>query len=270
MTGMPHGVRVANGFHFIEPFIWNVIPLIIIAAVGLIVRPAARGFLLISIPLALIIYQVWIGGDIWNYWRIVAPGIPFLAIVLAGVLFATLARILNTTYSHRLVTAAIVAAGVLHINLDFLPEIVFRDPPFDHWHNRRNVNWAVALNAITTPGATVGVFSAGSLPYYADRYSIDFLGRSDRYIAHLPPDLSGSLSGNRMTSLPGHNKYDLQYSIMDKEPTYVMALKWGRDDVRGWARGRYVRVDYRGVKLYVRRDSQHVKWDLVEVVDFDE
>jgi arabinofuranosyltransferase len=112
---------------------------------------------------------------------------------------------------------------------------VGKEEPYDRWHNRRNVNWAVALNAITTPGATIGVFSAGSLPYYTDRYAVDFLGQSDRYIAHLTPDLSGALSGNRMTSVPGHNKYDLRYSIMELEPTYVMAFKWGRDDLGGLA-----------------------------------
>ena len=71
----------------------------------------------------------------------------------------------------------------------------------------------MALNEITTSDASVGVLAAGVIPYYTGLRATDFLGRTDKYIASLPADLSGAVGWNGMYSVPGHNKYDLAYSI---------------------------------------------------------
>jgi len=157
----------------------------------------------------------------------------------------------------------IVLIGLLVANAYFLPEAIFLDRPFYVSANEHNVNIAVALREITSPEATVGILWAGAIPYFAERRGIDFLGKSDRYIAHLPPDLSGNVSANGVKSLPGHNKYDLNYSIKQLEPTYVQSFQWGSQDLTFWAESNYASVVYKGVRLYLLRNSPAVLWDRI-------
>ena len=119
------------------------------------------------------------------------------------------------------------------------------------------------MNEITTSEATVGLFWAGTIPYYTERRGIDFLGKVDSYIAHLPPDMSGACSCCGMNSSPGHNKYDLNYSIKLLRPTYVQALKWCSQDISAWAENIYVKVEYKGVSLWLLRGAPTVRWDLL-------
>jgi len=62
----------------------------------------------------------------------------------------------------------------------------FRGPqPFE----RANIEIAIELNRVMKPSASIGVLHAGSIPYYTDFHAYDFLGKCDRTIARLPPDL---------------------------------------------------------------------------------
>ena len=111
--------------------------------------------------------------------------------------------------------------------------------------------------------AVVGVFRAGALPYYAERGAIDFLGKCDPHIARLLPDLSARVAWYRMKSVPGHNKYDLEYSIKTRHLTMVKRFVWGQQDLRDWAVEHYVEVEYRGVGLYLLKGSPAVRWDRI-------
>ena len=115
-------------------------------------------------------------------------------------------------------------------------------------------------------------FYAGSVPFYTDFYAYDFLGKSDKYIAHLPPDMSGAVAWAGRMSVPGHNKYDLKYSVLEKKPTYVQGVKWGRDDIREEAKELYESVPISfstwtpqksQTTILLRRDSEDVSWDKV-------
>jgi hypothetical protein len=135
-----------------------------------------------------------------------------------------------------------------------------------------NVNTAIWLDRILEPSATVGVFFAGSIPFYTGRGAVDFLGKSDRHIAALPPDMSGAVSWRGLYNIPGHNKYDLRYSILLRQPTYVQGLKWGVQDITDAALRLYtpVPVDYSTCSLYdrhavlLRKDSPLVRWDRIQ------
>jgi hypothetical protein len=80
----------------------------------------------------------------------------------------------------------------------------------------RAARLGLALRAHTSPEASIGVTWAGAIPYFARRTAIDFLGKSDRHIAHLPP---------RPPFVPGHNKWDYAYSIAEQKPD-VIAQTW--------------------------------------------
>ncbi len=71
------------------------------------------------------------------------------------------------------------------------------------------------LSEITRPDATIGVFWAGTLPYFARRPSVDMLGKNDDYIARLP--------ANRGSLKPGHNKFNYDYSLDVLRPDLLVS-----------------------------------------------
>ncbi len=84
-----------------------------------------------------------------------------------------------------------------------------------------DVAWArygIALRAATTPEVAIAVSSAGNIPYFDQRPSVDLLGKSDSYIAHLPPVYVDGYF------LPGHSKRDLAFSVGRLRPAVVAEL----------------------------------------------
>ena len=272
LTGMSLMDRISNGLGFIMAFLIQVSFLLIPATTNLFLRFQKGKMLLLSLVLSSIGYQIYIGGDPWNYWRMMSPTMPLLNILFISAINTGLRaqtgmkdfnpRLLRG-YSSNTQISLVVLLGLLVGNIYFMPEILFLERPFYVSANQHNVNIAVALSEVTTSDASAGVFWAGAIPYFAERTGIDFLGKSDRYIAHLPPDLSGKISVNGMKSPPGHNKYDLNYSIKQLQPTYVQAFNWGTQDLTPWAETMYIEVEYKGSILFLLRNSPAVLWEKV-------
>jgi len=155
----------------------------------------------------------------------------------------------------------------LAVNSRFLPEITMLRDFTDIRINEERVNIALSIERFTTPDATVGVFDAGAIPYYTGRPAIDFLGKADPRIARLAPDPSGfpkmKIFEGKIYN-PGHNKYDLEYSIKELRPTYVRGFVWGGQSALGWAQSEYVMVLYKGILLNFLKDSGDVRWDDIE------
>ncbi len=268
LTGMSLSDRLSNGWGFSFPFLVQVSFLLLPALADLYLRFQKEKLLLLSLFLSTVAYQIYVGGDPWNYWRMMSPTIPLLGILFIGMMDNALRsqsghRQVLRKYSLDTQIALISALAILVVNAYFLPEILFLERPFYVSANQHNVNIALALEEVTTQDATVGVFWAGAIPYFTERNSLDFLGKSDRYIAHLPPDLSGKISFNGMKSPPGHNKYDLEYSIKQLQPTYVQDFVWGTQDLTSWAKDYYVEVNYKGVELFLLKGSPTVLWEKV-------
>jgi hypothetical protein len=262
LTGMPLAVRLENGLRFTAPFLIQSAVVLFPAFLDVILGFRKSRILCGALILSAVGYQVYVGGDAWLYWRMVSPVMPLVFILFIGIVFKTASRWNVPVFA----SLSLVLAGIVYVNWRFIPEIRFKDVPFQVQSNRENVFAALALNDITTDDATVAVFWAGALPYYADRFAIDPLGKSDRYIAHLLPDISGTTGWNGMTSIPGHNKYDLDYSIVNLRPVYVQYFQWGSQDLADWAEINYVRVKYEGVELNLLKDSPAVLWDKVNVL----
>ncbi len=275
LTGMPLADRIFNGLNFIFPFVIQTSFLIIFGISALFSSFSREKLLIVVLFLSAASYQIYVGGDPWHYWRMLSPVMPLLNILF---LFAIVQRISGTadgSKGHKgsaglqklpiEVQVGILAfLGMLVANAFFLPEIVFYDRPFYVSANQHNVNTALALQEITTSDATAGVLWAGAIPYFSERRGIDFLGKSDRHIAKLPPDLSGKVSANDIKKTPGHNKYDLSYSIKKLRPTFVQEFKWGDQDLSSWAETSYVKVEYKGMRLYLLKNSPAVLWDRIK------
>lgn len=265
LTGMPLLDRISNGLVFIGPFLVQVGFILLPASIRVFPHLRKKKLLLLSLVLSAIGYQIYIGGDPWPYWRLMAPTIPLLGILFIDAVNSMLRSQADIKpargYSLDTQLSLIILMGILVVNAYFIPEILALKRPFYVSANEHNVNIAVALSEVTTRDATVGIFWAGAIPYFAERTAIDFLGKSDRYLAHLPADLSGKVSMLGMKSPPGHNKYDLNYSIKQLQPTYVQDLKWGTQDLTTWSKTIYIEVEYKGTILFLRRNSSAVLWE---------
>jgi hypothetical protein len=265
LTGMPLLDRIDNGLKFVTPYILTHL-LILGSAIGsYLIKPAARKRLYLALILLPILYQIWTGGDPWPHWRMMTPAFPLLAMLSIHGVLELLNKTgtgISTKFGLRMANYIIVLV-ILTTNLDFWGEILLIQKPFETEHFESFVNTAIILNEVTTEEASVGVYFAGVIPYYTDRKAIDFLGKSDKYIARLPADLSGATGWRGMSSVPGHNKYDLNYSIKRLLPTYIQYPIWKGQNILAWANENYVVVDYKGVTLWLRKGSPEVKWQMV-------
>ncbi len=326
LVGMPLSLRLENGLGFIKPLLYSAIPAALLLVAGAIARPDRWTIMFVTLAASLLGYQLWIGGEPWPYWRILAPSFPLILIVMVngssflakllrqpsrasiapravlalfglylmswpfltvnprlstgigpadlvvivfGAASLGLGVILHGTAFIRsracvpVVTTVLTALALVSFNLDFLPEVIFRVRPYTVAENIEMVNRAIAISEVTTPEASVGVFYAGAIPYYTGLLAIDFLGRSDEYVARLSPDITGATGWYGMTSVPGHNKYDLWYSIARLTPTYIQGARWGRQNLTGWVERAYVTKEYSGVQLTLKRNDPSVLWRLL-------
>ncbi len=265
LTGMPLADRIQNGLGFISLYFWTHIIFLGIAFSSLLLRPDRRKLLYAALVVLPILYQVWVGGDAWNWWRIMAPAQPIAAILFALAAFEIVRRLGSPAFTRKglRLLAYVSAISILTTNLGFLPQMFLTQdwPPPDFYFRR--VNASVILNRIARPDATLGLVGAGVAPYYTGLKAYDFLGRTDPHIAALPPDLSGAIAWSGMYSVPGHNKYDLTYSIEQLQPTYIETSKWGRQDLTDWVTAHYVSVDYGGVHMLLLKGAPEIKWDLL-------
>lgn len=266
LVGMTLEERLQNGWGFIQPFIRETSWVLVIVLIGLFLKPSKQKFYLFGFFLISISYQIYVGGDPWTYWRIMAPCMPFIFLLFISAVEEILKRIPielpQFVYYFLIITFTMI--GLYKIDARFFKEISMQVLPFDVEASHKHIETAIAINEITKETASVGVFWAGTLPYYVDRVAIDFLGKSDPYIANLPPDTSGAISWDGMNSVPGHNKYDLTYSIQTLLPTYVDDLKWGTQDLTKWGQEHYVLVRYNKTWLYLLKNSPDVYWEEIK------
>jgi len=106
----------------------------------------------------------------------------------------------------------------------------------------------VALRESTAPTASIAVVWAGIIPYFARRPAVDLLGRSDAIIARTPSHAGGFL--------PGHTKWDYEYSIGRLRPDLIVQL-WGATP-EDFARINSLGYEQILPDLFVLRDSTSV------------
>ena len=162
----------------------------------------------------------------------------------------------------------LIAVSLISVNsiygLEALAEVLLIKPPLhtgNREENSEEVEQALLLRKMTTPEAKIVVVRAGTIPYFSDRYSIDLLGKTDRYIAHEKMRTFESGWHRFIEFRPGHMKFNYSYSIGQQRPDVIAQL---------WRHGQearpYLQKDYRGVRLqgkclYLRENSVNVLWE---------
>jgi len=278
LVGIPSEVRIRNGVAFIIPFLKLVSPFLLLAALNVLVYRDKHRLLLAGLFLASVFYQAWAGGDPWPYWRMVCPYMPLifvLSIIQLGDILA-LGRRTELNYGGRLAVERAIHVAVLSSLLAFadkafLPEMGFSQAPYQREANVDQLNKAVVLSQLTTPDASIAVRFAGCIPYYTGLTTIDILGKSDAYIASLPPHIPKGVSWTKMTYLPGHNKSDLWHSIVVSRPTYIefrpsytTEERWLPKHIEGFVDSHYQEIQYEGVYLTLLKESRDVLWDKIK------
>ncbi len=276
--GVPLSVRLNDGTVYVFGFLRESLLLILFALMAAGFRRQRETWFLLMFPFAAMAYSIWTGGDSWPRWRFIAPAIP--ATLLLGCLGGILAgRKLHawlrfkpsrqmdpgrTAWPAWMASVLLLAIAV-SVDLPYLSDIFPRGGLADAQENQRHMNQAIAIENLTTPQASIGVFWAGLIPYYTGRPTVDFLGKSDRYIASLPPHLPDKIIWLRSIVQPGHDKYDLAYSIKQLQPVYIQRLNWVNESVGKWGTDNYVRLTYQGrlgtQTILVKKDSPDVLWD---------
>lgn len=261
VAGFPLTVRLHDGLVYSVAYMAQSWPLLLLAAGGALAVRGAGPWLFGSAACA-IAYQAWAGGDAWYYWRLMAPYTPLLLVLAVAGAVAAARRLgghLRLSPAGVRTTAVLLTAlPLVWADWPFRDEVALREPPSLTLFNRRHVVTALALLEIARPSATVGVFSAGVVPYYSGLRGVDFLGKNDRHIARVPPDLAMDIPGKLpgLRTVAGHNRYDLHYAIVERAPDYIEGSRWGHDDLSAYAAEHYVLR----AGLLLRKESPHIDW----------
>jgi hypothetical protein len=272
MTGFPAVLRIGRGLAALLATVWRMNFLIWLAPLTLYAfNRDRRVLLLLTVVGSVAGYSVFVGGDAWEGWgganRYLCSVMPLALVLLATAMHAWYGRIAGwfpDAPRDRMVFGAIAFCILVNLNLFTGPaslgEAMLLRTPFVVDVNERMVRVGLALHELTDAKARVAVTWAGALPYFADRESIDLLGKTDPVIAREPMHLTASGLARWLAFHPGHLKWDYDYSIGRLAPDVITDLWLEPEDAM-----RFVRADYRewhsgSLGLWLRRDSLHVKW----------
>jgi len=195
-------------------------------------------------------YHVWVGGDwIQDYGsRHLVQAFPLL-LALAGVGAARVGERIATGHAAIAATAtlALSSAAGLGLTPAAPAQEWFRRETPTLFHSENQMNWMRArfLARATRPDTRVAVHWAGVGPYFADRPSLDVLGRSDRHIAHSPAH----------TFEPGHSKWDWDYVLEQQRPDLIDFESRGLRDHPTFRRDYLVLSVGPRATLFLRRDA---------------
>lgn len=277
VEGLSLALRLENGLAYSLPY-WKTLffPAATVCAGILAGLPAGVRALLPPV-LVLHLYQVWVGGDPWPLWRFTCPVFPLLAVMVAASLAAVVRRFAPRSGpgasfpARRAALLAGALAIVAGLHADSWEGVRLRRI-FQRWDNQANVWRARAIADATEPDAIVACFWGGTIPYLTGRPAVDFLGKMDPHIARLPPDATGAVSWDGMRSVPGHNKYDLAWTVASYRPDVIAddEVRWGRErlDEDPAFLARYLRVRHARIPedaedpapFWVLRDSPRIRY----------
>jgi hypothetical protein len=196
--------RTLHGLTYLFGFIKAYALLLLPAFAGVIIAVDKKRRALLIIAALYAAYICFIGGDVFSNFRFFTPIIP-LVIILSFLGMQALwknVELRTVVAGFCLLTVPLILPGYAS---QFYPR------PADVG----NVKIGLLLKQNTPEDARVADFWAGSVFYFSDRYAIDLLGKADKTIAREPAYPDGML--------PGHNKFDFDYSLGKRKPDFLVA-----------------------------------------------
>lgn len=208
------------------------------------------------------IYSMYVGGDAWDWWgganRFIAPAMPVFFIAIAAGIVEFLPRLLgrikfirNERLAFIIVSAILICNMNFMRNLSSLEEMLLLRPALGVEDNELNVRMAILIRGLSKENETIAVVTAGVLPYFAERNTIDILGKADPAIAMMPSRRAPGL----FSFEPGHTKWNYEYSICTLKPDWVLQLWKCPEEAEGCLVS-YRRIDTAGFVIYERVSKQ--------------
>ena len=280
VVGIPLGDRIQRGLAVLWDFIWGsgwflmLLPILL-----LFLWPETPTLLLFSLLVGQIAYSVYVGGDAWEHKgganRFIALAMPLFFLLFVQVADKIRSTLVSKKISSwgKLISHSVLGAFIFASLFSF--NVINENDAFAKWSTlkrpifvagtQRYVTLGLLIKEITDKDARIAVVTAGNIIYFAERFGIDMLGKSDKVIARSQPHQNnGSFDNVDEIFRPGHNKWDYQHSITELHPDIVAQI-WGSSvemapylDAGGYE---YFLID--GFPLYIRTDSTHVNWDIV-------
>ena len=280
LEGFPFSLRILRGLYTLFILIWYsnwvlaVLPLAIFTF-----RRDWKVTLLWLVFLAQAAYSVYVGGDAWEHKgganRFISTAIPLFFVLFACVLEEIRksaagrwpgkhALILSNGVMILLVLFSIGNFNALLSDWKNVERWLLRKRGTFIAGNEQNIFYAIDLEKITKPGASMAVVGAGTTPYLLpDHYAIDLLGKADPVIAHGPiryPMSIVDIPGMR----PGHMKWNYEHSIGALKPD-VIVLLWEAtwDEFEPYSQDYVPGGTGDGTWFLLRKDSPNILWDQV-------
>ncbi len=195
--------RYAHGIQYVTEFASDYAFALLVVLVGAVYKAAWPQRLLTGALLVYTGYIAYAGGDVFPQHRFFIPILPLLFILT----FISIERLVAWPAPRLLLTTLCIIS---------IPLLVpgHNIPMHARYVSIGNINIALVLKHNVPPDGKVAGFWGGIPFYYSDVYGIDMLGKNDPTIAHMP-----ALHGD----LPGHNKFDFDYSLGTLKPDVVVS-----------------------------------------------
>jgi hypothetical protein len=296
VAGIPLLVRVANGFVAFATLFWNNSwALALLPFTMLLFRRDQQTVLLVFLFAGQMAYSIYVGGDAWEHKgganRYISLGIPLFFVLLIAAaqhILEALTREIKTAgwlTAQRVTTVMLLFFTLLSAaqfnstqdvesSVSCCPGRVLLTTRAG-WvqgkieftvGNQEYVRIVNALEAFIDDEASLAVVTAGVIPYFTDNPAIDLLGKNDAYIAHLDSHLPEGAWAKLSDYRPGHSKWDYEYSITQLRPDVIVQLWEDADKARAYM-GDYVIVQSGEYTFSVLKDSTHIDWDAVTLVE---
>ncbi len=282
LEGFPFSLRILRGLYTLFMLIWYSNWVLCLLPLGIFIfRRDWKVTLLWLVVLGQAGYSVFVGGDAWEH-RGGANRFVSIAIPLFFVLFAWVLEEIRKTVAGKWSRKEAVVLSNTAMLLLILSSIGNFNALLSDWKNverwlllrratfiagnEQNIYYAIGLEKITKPGASLAVIGAGTTPYLLpDRYAIDLLGKADPVIAHGPIRFPMSIA-DIPDMRPGHMKWNYKHSIGKLKPDVIVLLWEGTGDEFKPYREDYVPGGAGdGTGFLLRKDSPNILWDRVVI-----
>ncbi len=301
VEGWPFALRILRGLYALIQFAYysNWV-LILLPFTLFLFRRDWKVTLLAFVLIGQVAYSVYVGGDAWenhggaNRYIVIAMPIFFIAFSWSAV--ELLKKAAETILAQGGVPAAedggesnhkgggkslfgigwrVVFLILFTFSLLTFNALIGEWKSIERWNftrrpdyvagSDRNLQVALAIENVTSPGASVAVVGAGTIPYLLpDRYAIDILGKADPYIAHQNVRTPMSITDVPFMR-PGHMKWDYAYTFGKLKPDVIVSI-WEGTDAEA---APYLEKDYvyaligEKIKVFLLKDSPNILWEKV-------
>lgn len=125
--------------------------------------------------------------------------------------------------------------------------------------DQQNYQIALDIQEILYKDGRVGVVFAGAPVYFSNRPAIDLLGKNDAYIANQKPNFDDFIGEWNSSFYPGHNKWDLNYSLTFLKPD-MLAQSWGSKPIQNFGYKIFCLVDTNR-SYFIKITSNKINWE---------